>query len=258
MLLTYDGTFEGMLTAVFMMYEEKIDDLQLVLANQPQASLFMTSEEVFSDATKAARVWDGIAKKGGKRVQQLMYKVFLSELPERESLLISFLKAFFSSQGTVAKNPAHPLTARMLQIQKMIGREKHRMDAFIRFMQTKEGWYVATVAPDFNVLPLNVAHFKARYADQQWLIYDVKRNYGFYYNEQTVEEVQLEQALAPNLSERLTTLYLSEEELQFQTLWQSYFQHTNIASRKNTKLHLRHVPKRYWKYLTEKQPVIKK
>ncbi|RZK75384.1 MAG: DUF4130 domain-containing protein, partial [Pedobacter sp.] len=26
-------------------------------------------------------------------------------------------------------------------------------------------------------------------------------------------------------------------------------------SRKNTKLHVRHVPKRYWKYLTEKQDV---
>ena len=31
-----------------------------------------------------------------------------------------------------------------------------------------------------------------------------------------------------------------------------YFKSTNIKSRKNMKLHLQHVPKRYWKYLTEK------
>jgi hypothetical protein len=29
--------------------------------------------------------------------------------------------------------------------------------------------------------------------------------------------------------------------------------HTNIKERKNDKLHVQHVPKRYWKYLTEKK-----
>ena len=32
----------------------------------------------------------------------------------------------------------------------------------------------------------------------------------------------------------------------------NYFKSTNIVARKNTKLHTQHVPKRYWKYLTEK------
>ncbi|HCV81945.1 MAG TPA: DNA metabolism protein, partial [Zunongwangia profunda] len=45
---------------------------------------------------------------------------------------------------------------------------------------------------------------------------------------------------------------LHENEISFQKLWKSYFESTNIKSRKNTKLHLQHVPKRYWKYLTEK------
>ena len=37
-------------------------------------------------------------------------------------------------------------------------------------------------------------------------------------------------------------------------MWKDYFDSTNIKERKNMKLHIRHVPKRYWKYLSEKQP----
>ena len=44
-----------------------------------------------------------------------------------------------------------------------------------------------------------------------------------------------------------------EEEINYQNLWKEYFDHTNIKERKNTKLHLQHVPKRYWRYLTEKR-----
>ncbi|MGY0039832.1 DUF4130 domain-containing protein [Pedobacter sp. NJ-S-72] len=47
---------------------------------------------------------------------------------------------------------------------------------------------------------------------------------------------------------------LSEKEGFYAVLWKDYFKSTNIAARKNTKLHIQHVPKRYWKYLTEKQP----
>jgi probable DNA metabolism protein len=44
-----------------------------------------------------------------------------------------------------------------------------------------------------------------------------------------------------------------ESELLYQMLWQQYFNSVNIAARKNTRLHLRHMPKRYWKYLPEKR-----
>jgi len=45
----------------------------------------------------------------------------------------------------------------------------------------------------------------------------------------------------------------SDIEIEYQKLWSEYFDHTNIKERKNTKLHTQHVPKRYWKYLTEKK-----
>jgi hypothetical protein len=35
-------------------------------------------------------------------------------------------------------------------------------------------------------------------------------------------------------------------------LWRSYFATFDIRERRNPKLHLRHLPRRYWQYLPEK------
>ena len=100
------------------------------------------------------------------------------------------------------------------------------------------------------MLPLLVKHFKERYQDQKWLIYDEKRQYGIFYdlNEVTVVTLPDKKMLSKNKE----TIW-HEAEVKYQNLWIEYFDHTNIKERKNTKLHLQHVPKRYWRYLTEKK-----
>ena len=128
------------------------------------------------------------------------------------------------------------------------------MEAFIRFQRTKDDLYFATIAPDFNVLPLIASHFKDRYADQNWLIFDNRRRYGIHYDSATLKLVEVLVDLQKDTSgEFLSQSVCHEEEVEYQKLWKEYFDSVNIASRKNTKLHIRHVPARYWRYLTEKR-----
>jgi probable DNA metabolism protein len=124
------------------------------------------------------------------------------------------------------------------------------MEAFVRFQLTKDGLYYAIVEPDFNVLPLLITHFKNRYADQRWMIYDARRRYGMYYNLVEVEQVEIAFEEDTNKGKDITALY-DEDELLYQHLWQRYFKSVNIAARKNIKLHIQHMPRRYWKHLTE-------
>src|SRR5690606_25265234 len=133
----------------------------------------------------------------------------------------------------------------MAVVGKQMHREKHRMEAFIRFQRTIDGLYVAPISPDFNVLPLIVQHFENRYADQSWLIYDIKRHYGVYYDLQKVELVSLEGQPDGMRKGQLSPEIITEVEPLYQELWQAYFDHVNIPERKNLKLHLRHMPKRY-------------
>lgn len=242
--LVYDGSWAGFLTAVFEVYELKMKDAVIQSFVNFQPTVFGKSKIVLSDQFKAERVWSGLRAKLTTSGSGNIYSAFLSELPDIENQLLAFIQLSIKMKGA-EKAYGDPAVLKVAQVAKMVHREKHRMEAFIRFELTKDNIYYAHIEPDFNVLPLITRHFKNRYADQQWLIYDLKRKYGIFYNLTTVEDVCLE------FNENTDSIF-SESEALYQTLWKDYFKHVNIASRKNTALHLRHVPRRYWKHLTEK------
>jgi probable DNA metabolism protein len=256
-VLAYDSTFEGFLSAVFQVYEEKLNDVSIERNELATETFFTEHTTVITDSRKANRVWKELARRCSAGGLHTIYQAFLSELPNIESTLLHFIKRSLSEKNHVDKDFADPEILKIAKVVKMVGREKHRMDAFVRFRLTKENLYFATVSPDFNVLPLNAKHFKNRYADQQWLIYDLKRKYGLHYDLKKVTYVAL------NVLEKINTtskasLYFTEDEVAFQELWKNYYTSANIVSRKNVQLHLQHIPQRYWKYLSEKTPTIKK
>ena len=88
------------------------------------------------------------------------------------------MKTTFNAQKTPSGDFGNPTVLKIAQAAKMVGREKHRMEAFVRFHRIDQEIYYANVEPDFNVLPLISNHFQKRYADQKWVIYDLNRNYG--------------------------------------------------------------------------------
>lgn len=252
-ILVYDNTFEGFLSCVFHVYEHHLKEVSIQRMDIATNNFFDTSEMIMSEEKKATRVWKGLSRYASSEIKSNLFKAFLSEIPTIEDTLLYYIRLLISSEGKMAKNYSDPKILEVAKVVKMVRREKHRMDAFVRFRLTKDDIYLATIEPDFNVVPLNAKHFKDRYADQKWLIYDLKRNYGIYYDLTCLETVTIE--LNKNINTtKMAALYFTPEEEQYQSLWQNYFNSTTIASRKNLKLHMRHVPKRYWKYLSEKAP----
>ncbi|HEX8376348.1 MAG TPA: TIGR03915 family putative DNA repair protein, partial [Pedobacter sp.] len=244
--LVYDASWQGLLTAVFEVYEYKLGNVAIVIEERFEPAMFSDSRKVISDNKKAERVWLGLKKSISTKGLNDIYSSFLSGLPNIETMLLHYIQLVLKTpNGEVAFGNSSVL--KVCQVSKMVHREKHRMEAFIRFRLTKDGIYYAHIEPDFNVIPLIASHFKKRYADQKWLIYDLKRSYGIFYNLETVEEVTFE--VSESAGDQ--SIFCEEEE-EYQTLWKDYFKHVNIESRKNTKLHLQHVPRRYWKHLTEK------
>lgn len=253
---TYDGSFEGLLSVVFEIYERKAWPDKIIkeqLIQQP--SLFATSIAVYTDEEKADRVWKGLLQKISAAAGVQLFKVFLSELPGTEMIIFHYMKLAFASPVNIEENFAADCVRLVAHITKQVFRESHRMEAFVRFQKTSDNLFYAAIEPDFNVLPLILKHFTQRYADQRWLIYDIKRKYGIHYNLLTAVYVQLEQ-VPVNRSGQLPAVLLDQYETAYQDLWQTYFNSVNIPERKNKKLHLRHIPARYWKYLAEKRPTL--
>ena len=252
-ILTYDGSFNGFLTAVFMVYEEKITVSDIQRHGKVQNALFADNERVYTNTEKAKRVWRGIQAKNQLTLKNI-YFAFLSEKKGIELILLQYIQKMFVDKASVHIDFSDAEVLKISQLSKSVGREKHRMEAFVRFQLTKDGIFFANIAPDFNVLPLISKHFRNRYADQEWIIYDIKRKYGLYYNGTAMELISLDKAEVYTNSIRKSDRFL-EEEYDYQTLWNNYFKSTNIKSRINKKLHTQHVPKRYWKYLSEKKAV---
>jgi probable DNA metabolism protein len=255
--LIYDGSFDGFLCGIFERYERKIDTFSIVRPIYHQPELTSSSIQIQTDLAKSRRVWAGLKCRLSATKRNEFYKSFLSELPEIESLLSRFVQLVFSSKHSIEEDLGDPSVLGVSKIAHQVHREKHRMEAFIRFQRTRDDLYFALIDPDFNVLPLIVSHFKDRYADQNWLIYDKKRKYGINYDCSTRQATEVQVQLDREAShEFLPESICHEDEVEYQKLWKEYFYSVNIGSRKNTKLHVRHVPTRYWRYLTEKRDFV--
>lgn len=252
MIYIFDGTLEGLLTAIFESYQRKDAPVKLVSEVYYQPDAFDASYTIISDEAKAGRVWTGLQKKLDGEWMLRFYKSYLSEQPAIFQRLFDFARYIFNNPKGAEADYGNPDVLEISQMAQKVHREKHRMEAFVRFQQTGDGMFYAGVEPDFNVLPLISDHFRKRYADQQWIIYDLKRKYGLFYDLQKVEIIELDFKSEFSSSQIIDANLLDPKEELYSLLWKDYFKSTNIPARKNTKLHIRHVPKRYWKYLTEK------
>ena len=250
--LVYDGSFEGLLTAVFEVFEYQLSSPQIVSAeNYVTENIFAEVHQVITQTEKSNRVLKKLELNLGKRGISQLLKVYFSERKDLEYLILNAIqKSLQNPHQNFLKNYADSEMLEIAKINKSINREIHRMHAFVRFEKLKDDVYFSKIEPDFNVLPLIIQHFKDRYQDQKWMIFDLKRHYGVYYDLTNTDFFYPGKDHFNQIKK--TDHILHDEEILYQKLWQRYFFKTNIPERKNLKLHHKSLPKRYWKYLTEK------
>jgi probable DNA metabolism protein len=141
----------------------------------------------------------------------------------------------------------------LAKIFKKVQRETTHIKQFVRFQKTSDEMFFAVVEPLYNVLPLCSSFFENRYADQRWILYDSKRNYGLYYDLEKTEVIHFEHFNLPLQTGLLAVEQLDEYEAAFQKLWKDYLKAVTIQERKNLRLQQQFMPKRFWMYLIEKQ-----
>ena len=249
MIYTYDGTYEGSLSVIFETYRLGSPATNIVVEDEQQAHLFEHAVAVTTQPEHAARVRKGIAERCSEKALRMLYRCFLSEKPGIEMLIYQFVALSVERGENIEDNFLNDTVLQLHKINKQIGREVHRMHAFVRFQETPDQLFVALIEPDFNVLPLLGPHFEERYPAFRWLIYDTRRHFGLYHAGHATEFITFDHQQHGQLTKEM----LTHAETDYQQLWKTYFKSVDIPERRNLKLHLQHVPRRYWKYLIEKQ-----
>ena len=206
----YDHTFEGLLTALFDAYVRKTFPEALLTAGEPLPLFCDEVHTVVTDPEKSERVWKALRKKLSAAGLASVTSCWLSELPEAPMLLMRYLRKVFDSPRNIETHYADPDVLAVWQLGRKVSGERMRVLQFMRFQKTADGTYFGIMEPLYNVLSLTVRHFRDRFADQPWIIYDARRRFGYYYDRTEVSEI----TFSDPAQQPLTDGILREDQLR--------------------------------------------
>lgn len=254
-IFLFDNTFEGLLTSVFEAYSRRTFPDKLLVEGESLPLFYNEVFTVVTDGRKAERVWRGLQKKLSAMALRCVFQCWLAEEPETPMLLFRFIRKAIDAPLSIETNFADPDVLEFSRMWKRVDWERLRLLQFVRFQKASDGTYFAAVEPEKNALPLVTSHFQDRFGDQRWLLYDVGRAYGFYYDCKDVRLVTFHEdsRMAHLMTGKLDDSLMDKDEKLFQQLWKTYFKSICIKERWNPRKHRQDMPVRYWKYLTEKQ-----
>ena len=254
LIYQYDRTLDGMLTCVFDTYARRERPTQ-ILANTDPLPLFTEHiHHVTTDTGKAGRVWRKLESQLTREALRAITISHLSEQPTLDLPLFRYLaKAVVASRG-FEHNFSDEDVLCVTNMARRVSRECLHIMQFVRFQKAADGTFFALVEPDCNVLPLAINHFSDRFNDQPFLLFDKRRQYGYYHADGQTTHVTPDQQAPHFITGRLDDTLLAPDEKLYEQLWQTYFKAICIRERLNPRKQRQDMPVRYWKYLTEKHP----
>lgn len=238
----YDGSFDGLLTAIYDAYYEKNNPAQIIPSNIFIDNFFIEKSAIQTDEIKSRKVHEAIIHKISREALTNIMYAYLSEDENAGIYILEYLRFGFKVGSVVDSYLADDRVHNIHRLVTKVTREKHLLLGLLRFRLLQNNIYYAPIEPHYNIACLMGEHFADRMADQKFVIHDVKRNYGVFYDgiKWFMSPIEINKGIK-----------FHESEAFYQELWKQYFESITIKDRLNPKLQSNFMPKRYWKYLVE-------
>ncbi|MBC8014371.1 MAG: TIGR03915 family putative DNA repair protein [Sporomusaceae bacterium] len=240
LIYRYDGSFDGLLCCVFESYDKKEIPVDILRPDTTQTLLF-PAKEITTDSQKASRVLASISKKIGDQALDLVSHAFLTYFTQKELYILLFLRMGYRYGPSVMSMLTDDIVNTLFKAVKHLDRESHLLKGFVRF-SVFSNILVAEIEPKNYVLPLLKQHFCERYPEERFLIYDKTHGMALVYQPYQSTIIPIEALEMPEPD---------EQEQSFRELWRIFYDTIEIQGRINPKCRMSHMPKRYWKYMTE-------
>lgn len=261
----YDGSLEGLLTAIFRAYEQKIVPQDIVRTENLQARLGQHIIEVVPDEKLALRVQKGICRRCGPVVFEAVKSTSLSGDENVGTIIYQFLRYALAKDtpadctgcrrkmkcgGLCTKTRArsaidevtHPAVEPFIKANRAVHNERHLMMQFIRFEQLEGNLWFARCSPKASIIPLIMDWFVGRFNIQPFLIYDDVHNMAGVYEGKDWYLVKTDTLTLPNRS---------DDEVLMQQAWKRFYHTIAVESRYNPELRRQLMPKRFWGNMAE-------
>ncbi len=239
----YDGTFEGLMTAVFEAFSHRPMPDTIAQAGGFQPQFGQQTRAIATEEAKAARVIAGIRRLGDD-IYERLWLAFLSEQIDRGQWIYAYIRLGLA----VGPRVRHMLTDdRVVRIHKWSDRvslEKSRYVQFVRFSQREGGVYYAGIQPQYDVLALLMPHFADRFRIQPFIIHDKVRGLFGVFDTRSWSIVEADGIHLPAVTDK---------EQEYCRLWKTFYRAVAIKERTNPRCRRQFMPQKYWKEITEMQ-----
>ena len=235
-----DGSSYGFFTAVFDAFRE--NDCVITSRDEVQMSFDSEIVRVENDPEKCARVERGICRCDSGAIDDILL-VLRSADPLKEQIALDYIRRLMEKKSPIDRAYNLPEVIVFNELKGKVTGEIHKMQGFLRFMESESGAFYAPYSPDNDITDLLMPHFAERFKSERFVIHDVGRKIaGMYDGHEWIMGYAGE-----------AEIYLSEYERAFQTLWKKYYKAVNLKERPHEKQMKGYMPVRYWKFLPEKQ-----
>jgi uracil-DNA glycosylase len=175
-----------------------------------------------------------------KPVAALIPQVIPHRDPERYGLLYALIWRVCHGERHLMEVGSDPLVHRLHRMAKAIGRDLHKMHAFLRFRRAEDSGgehYVAWFEPDHHILEAAAPFFVNRFRGMRWSILTPEGS--AHWDTETLTFGQ------PGDRAQLP------EGDGFEAGWQTYYESTFNPARTNLKAMRAEMPKKYWHNMPE-------
>ena len=241
----YDGSRDGFLCCVHTsVYQRELPTNIASIA--PEQLSLLADKWIDTNPEQAQAVLTSIEKNIGKPMVSLLSHIMLCHHPDKEIKLLKLILAAFRHGGSLLGQLGNPVVADVLAMEKHLLGERHLLTGFARFKDYGD-ILGAVISPKNFVLPLLGGHFRSRFPNENWMIYDDVHRAVLIYQDKQLQLTMVEE------------LHFDDEtetELHYQALWKQFYHTIGIKERLNPRCRMSMMPKRYWVNMTEVQDLV--
>ncbi|MBO5670491.1 MAG: TIGR03915 family putative DNA repair protein [Clostridia bacterium] len=242
----YDGSYAGFLSCVFESYEKKEMPAAILDAHAVDQISMFSVKFIETDDVRAERVKKSIPLKLGTEAQELLEKAFLTCLPNRELHMLRFMQLGYRVGRSVCRLMTDPRVDILRKAVTHLEREGHLYLGLVRFSECDDV-LIAEIEPKNSILPVIAPHFLNRYSGEDFMIFDRTHKAALVYRNGRPEVLYADRIQFPPAS---------PEEYRYRAMWRTFYDTIGIESRRNEACRRNHMPKRYWRTMTEVQHLV--
>ena len=254
-VLSHDGSFAGFLCAVAeaINASRSASTALSIRGPVPCTELFDDTIAVPADEGRAMRLWERLSRKCGEDAMRICFDAFCSDFGMKEDAIARALVRMSREGRQALEDLADPDISLVEKAALRARAQAHLITGLLRFSELRDGSWFAPIEPDCDILRLIGDHFAARYADMSFAIHDRKRGIALLYRPgspwKIVSGFSIEtDTVSPADNDDLP---FSDRETAIRSGWIAYFDAIAINQRKNPRLQVGHMPRKYWRFLPE-------